>query len=144
MPTRWRSRPLVSIPRGCDELVESSFRAAATFTFAAGGRVGDVSRKSSIRSVSGAVAVMLARRGSALYAVSGVSVDSAGTPTGGMDVFLFAAGSMLLIDRGRSDGSGNYTLVSPSNAGNFVVVSFHPDGSLAGVTRPVLEALQVG
>ena len=78
------------------------------------------------------------------FAVVGVTRDNVGAALGGMTVHLFRLGqAMELIASGMSDGGGNYALPTPNNAGPFFVVSFHPDGSLAGVTRAVLVATAV-
>lgn len=93
------------------------------------------------RTIGGLPTVLKARRGSTNYSVTGQTLDSAGSPLGGMTVYLLQSGSMTLIDTQVSDGSGNYILVSPTNAGFFMVVAVHSNGSIAGVTRPVLEAI---
>lgn len=78
------------------------------------------------------------------FVVTGVTKDSTGAALASMRVYLFRFGQdMVLLSQGVSDGSGNYSLPAPDNAGPFFVVSLHPDGSLAGVTRPVLTAQAV-
>lgn len=78
------------------------------------------------------------------FVVTGVTVDSAGTPIPSMTVYLFRLGqAMELISQSVSDGAGAYSLETPNNSGPFFVVSMHPDGTLAGVTRPILPASAV-
>lgn len=82
-------------------------------------------------------------RGCAVFTVSGQTLTPDGAPMASMDVALFRTGNLELVSRGTSDGSGNYVLTTPDNAGHFFVASFHPDGSVAGITRNVLVATQV-
>lgn len=78
------------------------------------------------------------------FVVTGITKNDAGAPTGGMVVHLFRWVAVPeYISQGVSDGAGAYSLPTPNNAGPFFVVSFHADGSLAGVTRPVLTATAV-
>lgn len=77
------------------------------------------------------------------YAVTGVTRDNVGAALAGCVVALYRAGSLELVAQGMSNGAGAYALPAPNNAGLFYVASFYPDGSLAGITRPILEATAV-
>jgi len=77
------------------------------------------------------------------FALTGITRDNAGAALAGCVVALYRAGSLELLARGMSDGTGAYALPVPNNAGLFYVVSFYADGTLAGITRPILEATAV-
>lgn len=64
------------------------------------------------------------RRGDSSYAIAGVTRDSVGTALPDCDVLVFEQQTNILLDKTRSDGSGNYSVKVPNDTNLYYVVSF--------------------
>lgn len=76
------------------------------------------------------------------FSITGVTRDSAGAALGSCVVDLFQTGGDIFIATTTSDGSGNFTLATPNNAGTFYLVAYKPGSpDVAGTTVNTLTAV---
>ena len=76
------------------------------------------------------------------FSITGVTRDSTGSALGSCTVDLFQTGGDIFVGSTTSDGSGNFTIVTPNNAGTFYLVAYKagsPD--VAGTSVNTLVAV---
>ena len=77
------------------------------------------------------------------FGISGVSRDGSNNALANCAVHLFRTGTDEEVAQVSSDGAGNFTFSIGSNAGNYYIVAYSSDGSLAGITLDSLVATQL-